>query len=130
MNTLKIISNNVKGPHNPVKRKKILHQLKRANCQVAFLQETQLSDLEHEKLKKSWADKVYYSSHRSGRKKGVSMLIHRQIIFTQTTVHKDTEGKYILVNWLIDGIAVSLINIYAHNGDEPGFIRTLFNAIL
>ena len=53
MNTLKIISYNVEGLHNPVNRKKILHQLKQANCQVAFLQETHLSDLEHEKLKKS-----------------------------------------------------------------------------
>ena len=30
-------------------------------------------DMEHDKLKRSWADKVYYSSHKSGRKRGVSM---------------------------------------------------------
>lgn len=130
MDALNIISYNVKGLHNPVKRKKILHQLKRLNCHIAFLQETHLSDTEHEKLRKSWADKIYYSSHRSGRKRGVSILIHRQINFTQTLLQRDTEGRYILVNGLIDGIQVSLINVYAPNEDDPSFITTLFTAIL
>ena len=120
----------MKGFHSPVKRKKILHQLKQANCQIAFLQETHLSDVEHEKLKKSWADKVYYSSHRSGRKRGVSILIHRQINFTQTLIHKDNEGRYILINGQIDGIEVSLLNVYAPNEDDPAFIQTIFNIIV
>ncbi len=122
MNTLKVISYNVKGLHNPIKKKKILHQLRQVNCQIAFLQETRLSDAEHEKLK-SWADKVYYSSHRS-------ILIHRQINFTKTLIHKDTEGRYILVNGLVDGVEVSLINVCAPNEDEPGFIKTLFSVVL
>ena len=54
-------------------------------------------------------------------------MIHRQTDFTQSLVHKDTEGRYILVNGLNDGINVSLMNIYAPNEDEPGFIRTLCN---
>lgn len=126
---LKIISYNVRGLRGPIKKKKILKQLKQFNCQIAFLQETHLSDVEHEKLK-SWADKVYYSSHCSGRKRGVSILIHRQINFIKTLLYKDTEGRYILVNGVIDGIEVTLINVYAPNEDEPGFIKTLFNTIL
>lgn len=130
MNTLKIASYNVRGLHSPIKRKKILRQLKQINCQIAFLQETHLSDEEHEKLRKSWADKVYYSSHQSGRKRGVAILMHRQINFTQTLVHKDTAGRYILVNGIIDGIEVSFINVYAPNEDEPDFIKTLFNELI
>ncbi len=45
-------------------------------------------------------------------------------------IHKDTEGRYILVNGLIDGVEVSLINVYTPNEDEPGFIKTLFNVVL
>lgn len=44
MGTLHIISCNVKGFHNPVKKKKILLQLK----QAYFRQETHLPDVEHE----------------------------------------------------------------------------------
>ena len=130
MGLLKVISYNVKGLHSPIKRKKILNQLRRSNCQIAFLQETHLSEVEHEKLKRSWADKIFYSSHQSGRKRGVSILIHRQVNFTPTKIHKDSVGRFILVNGSIDGIQVSLMNIYAPNEDEPGFIRTIFTAIL
>lgn len=52
MNPLTIISYNVKGLNSPIKKKKILLQLKHFKCQVAFLQETHLSDDEHLKLKK------------------------------------------------------------------------------
>lgn len=98
---------NVKGLHSPIKRKKVLLQLRQSKCQVALLQETQLSDAEHKKLNKSWADKVYYSSHCSGRKRGVAILIHRQINFIETLVHKDREGRFLLVNGIIDVAAVS-----------------------
>lgn len=130
MSSLKVVSYNVKGLHSPMKRKEILNQLKKYNCQIAYLQETHLSDSEHDKLKKSWADKVYYSSHQSGRKRGVAILIHRQINFTQLTIHKDPEGRYILVNGVIDGVKVSLFNIYAPNEDEPDFLRNMFDMVL
>lgn len=127
MSTLNVTSYNVKGLHSPIKRKKVLLQLRQSTCQVALLQETHLSDVEHAKLNKSWADKVYYLSHCSGRKRGV-ILIHRHINFTET-VHKGKEGRFILVNGIIDGTAVSFINVNAPNEDEPGFIKSVFNMI-
>lgn len=130
MGSLKVLSYNVRGLHSPMKRKKILNQLKHYKCQIAFLQETHLSDVEHEKLKKSWADKVFFSSHKSGKKRGVAILIHRQVNFKLDSLHKDSEGRYILLNGTIDGIQVSLMNIYAPNEDDPEFIRTIFNLTL
>lgn len=81
-----------------------------------------LSEKEHEKLRKSWADKVYFSSHSSGRKKGVAILIQRQVNFALTAVHKDTDRRFILLNGHIDGVEVSLMNVYVPNEDDPGFI--------
>ena len=130
MGSLKIISYNVRGLHSPIKRKKILNQLRQIGCQIAFLQETHLPDLEHEKLKRSWADKIYYSSHKSGRKRGVSILVHRSVNFTATASHKDTEGRFILVNGIIDGIEISLMNVYAPNEDDPVFIKHIYNFLL
>ncbi len=48
---LRICTWNIRGIHNPVKRRKILTFLKRENIKIALLQETHLSDVEH-----FWAD--------------------------------------------------------------------------
>lgn len=44
---VKIISFNVNGVLNPIKRSKILSKLKKEKAQVAFLQETHMSQSEH-----------------------------------------------------------------------------------
>lgn len=57
-----IITLNVNGLHNPVKRSKVIAKIKRENIQVAFWQETHLSNSEHEKLKKMGFTNTFYSS--------------------------------------------------------------------
>lgn len=49
---LRIVSFNVNGILNPVKRGKILSKMKKEKAQVVYLQETHLNDVEHEKLRK------------------------------------------------------------------------------
>lgn len=44
-------------------------------------------------------------------------------------MHKDREGRFLLVNGIIDGTAVSFINVYAPNEDVPGFIKSVFNMV-
>lgn len=49
--SIKVISYNVNGLGNPIKSSKIMAKLKREEVEVALLQETHVSNLEHEKLK-------------------------------------------------------------------------------
>ena len=70
----KIVTLNVNGLHNPIKRSKIIAKMKREKVQVMFWQETHLSSLEHEKFKKLGFQNTYYSSHKSGRRRGVAIL--------------------------------------------------------
>lgn len=49
--------------------------------------------------------------------------MHRQVHFTLTASHKDIKGRFILVNGLIDGTELCLMNVYGQNEDDPGFIR-------
>ena len=51
-NRLQVLSLNVNGLNNPMKRGKVIAKLKKEKSQVCFLQETHLSDQEHEKFKK------------------------------------------------------------------------------
>lgn len=67
----------MKGLGGPVKRKKILNQLKALKCHIAMLQETHLSDEEHLKLKGEWVDQVFSASYGGGRKRGWPLLLVR-----------------------------------------------------
>lgn len=119
---VRLISYNVNGLRSPIKKKKIIRQLKQLGCDIAYIQESHLPDSEHEKLGRTWADKVYFSSHSSGNKRGVAVLINRRLNFTHISHYADTEGRYILVNGIIDGMHISLCNIYAPNEDDPAFM--------
>ena len=48
----RIVTLNVNGLRNPVKRSKIIAKMKRENQQIIFWQETHMIRSEHEKLKK------------------------------------------------------------------------------
>lgn len=61
--SIKVIKYNVNSLGNPIKRRKIMTNLKREEVEVALLQETHLSDSEHEKLKR-WRFSQYSSSYR------------------------------------------------------------------
>lgn len=73
MSNTKIITLNVKGMNHVVKRRKILSMLKKDKVQVALLQETHLTDLEHLKLKRDWVGQIYSSSFNS-KSRGVAIL--------------------------------------------------------
>lgn len=77
MDSLICVTYNVKGLGSPIKRKKVLNQLKKFNCAIAMLQETHLSDKEHMKLRREWVDQQYSSSDQSGRKRGVAILFSK-----------------------------------------------------
>lgn len=130
MDSIRVISYNVKGLHNPIKRKKILNELKHLKCTIAFIQESHLSDSEHMKLKKSWASQVYFSSHGSGRRRGVAILLHSSLQFCLHSEITDKEGRFILVNGSICGAKVSMLNIYAPNESNPNFFKKICEMII
>lgn len=66
MNKLNPVSYNVYGLNHPIKRKKILSQLKKLQCLIALLKETHLTDIEHRKLKREWVDQVFMSHMAKG----------------------------------------------------------------
>lgn len=102
MSNLKVVSLNVKGINHVIKRQNILAFLKKEKCQVAFLQETHLTDLEHIKLRRSWVGQVFYSSYNS-KSRGVAILLHRSLPFTLDKTMTDKEGRYVLVSGYLYG---------------------------
>lgn len=128
--TLKVISFNVNGILNPVKRRQILTKMKRENAQIVFLQETHLIPSEHEKLKRMGFSRVYYSSYKSGHRRGVATLISQQIPFEQVSEISDKEGRYIIVTGKIHDVIITICNIYAPPGSNFSFYRNIFDLMI
>ena len=124
LSNLTIISSNVNGINNPIKRKKILEYFKRQQCDILLLQETHLTDTEHEKLKRDWVGTVLYNSYNS-KSRGVAVLFHKKIGIKILKTNKDQEGRMLIVKFDFKGMQTTVINIYAPNGDDSQFYKTV-----
>lgn len=122
---LKIVSINVNGLGNPIKRSRVLTKLKRDRAQVIFIQETHMSKEEHEKFKKLGYTNSFFSSCRNSRRRGVLTLISNAINFEVLEEDCDKDGRYVVVKGRIDNIMVSLINVYAPPEGDKTFFPTI-----
>lgn len=129
-NLVKCISLNVNGITSPVKRSRILSKAKKEQAQVVFLQETHLQEKEHEKLKKMGYVNMFSSAYKSGRRRGVVILISNKLNFKETFQLKDTEGRFILVRGSIEDNPVTLMNIYAPPGSDFKFYQKVINIMV
>ena len=127
---VKIVSLNVKGISNPVKRSKILSKMKRENAQIVLLQETHLSVTEHEKMRRLGYTRAYYSSYKSGRRRGVIILISQKIPFEYISEISDKEGRYIMVTGKINNAIITICNVYVPPGSSFGLYRNMFDLMV
>uniref|UniRef100_A0AAQ6ABA7 Reverse transcriptase domain-containing protein n=1 Tax=Amphiprion ocellaris TaxID=80972 RepID=A0AAQ6ABA7_AMPOC len=123
---LKIISFNVNGVLNPVKRSKILSKLKKERAQIAFLQETHMSKLEHVKLKKQGFKYVFASSYKSTHKRGVAILISNSLTYEHESEITDDSGRFIKITGKLEGSEVTLLNVYAPPGSDWKLYKKIF----
>lgn len=107
----------------------MIAKLKREKVHIAFWQETHLSNAEHEKLKKFGFSNTFYSSHKSGNKRGVAILISNRVHFELISVTQDKEGRFTLVKGKIEGKQVTLFNIYAPPGSPMSFFKKVFDLL-
>lgn len=126
-NLVKIASYNVNGLLHPIKRSKILSKMKKDDIMVVFLQETHLTEKEHDKLRRNGYTQVYNSSYKSGHRRGVAILISSKISFQKLSVISDKEGRYLMVKGRMEGELVCFLNIYAPPGSDWVFYRQLFD---
>lgn len=127
MQAIKIATYNVNGLVNPIKRSKILTKLKRDKVEVAFLQETHLSDTEHAKLKGMGFKYQFSSSYANGHRRGVAILISNKICFESLFEKKDTERRYVFLRGNLNGSLITLLNIYAPPNSDWSFFCQIFD---
>lgn len=119
---------NIRGANEPIKRGKILAQLKSLNMDIAFLQETHLKQQTQIRLRANWIGQTYYSSFTS-KARGTAIIIRKGIPFKLKNSISDKEGRYVIVTGEIYNTPLTMINIYAPNFDNPQFFRKIIDLI-
>lgn len=109
----KILSLNINGLNNPVKRQKIMTKLRKDKSQIIFLQETHLSSLESEKLKRFGYTNSFHSSFHHGCRRGVIILIRNSVNFECIKKISDKEGRFVIVKGKLENEMVTLVNVNA-----------------
>ena len=120
---VKVISLNVRGLRNQVKRRSIFSYLKNQKATLYCLQET-FSNEDDEKIwSAEWGGQIIFS-RGSEHSRGVCILLSG---FSISTVHADRDGRYIIVKVNIRDEHLFVINIYAPNkgAEQELFIRNL-----
>lgn len=127
---IEIVSFNVNGVLNPIKRSKILTKLKREKAQIAFLQETHLSQSEHAKLKRQGFKSVFSSSYKTGSRRGVAILISNSLNYEHISELQDEEGRFVKITGKIEGCEITLINVYIPPGSDWLLYRRIFDLMV
>lgn len=123
-NTLRICTWNVKGIHNPI-RKKVVSFIRKKKIGIALLQETHLDKREHLKLKQGGYNQVYFSSI-SSKSRGVAVLISKDIPLNVVKLIEDDRGHFVIINGTLFGSSISLFNIYFPSGHPSDFLIKTF----
>uniref|UniRef100_A0A672IKH9 Reverse transcriptase domain-containing protein n=1 Tax=Salarias fasciatus TaxID=181472 RepID=A0A672IKH9_SALFA len=116
---------NIKGLGGAVKRSRVFSHLKRLKPDIIFLQETHMRSRDQVRLRCPWISEVFHSSFNS-KARGVAILIAKSVQFTHNKTISDRDGRYLIVLGTIFDSPVLLVNVYAPNFDNPGFMNNLF----
>ena len=94
------------------------------------MQETHLDEREHNKLVKGGFKHISSSSYQHGPRRGVAILISRTISYEHISEIKDKKGRFVMVICKIEGVLMTLLNIYAPPGSEWPFYKSLFDLMV
>lgn len=116
---------NVNGISEPVKRGKVLAQLKSLQVDIIFLQEMHLKNNPHVRLRCRWIQHIYHSNF-SVKARGAAILIRRGVPFKHLSTIVDRGGRYVMVVGEIHSTPITLLNVYGPINDDPEFFLERF----
>ena len=128
-NNVRIASLNVNGLNNVIKRGKVMAKIRKEKIQVIDLQETHLTEQEHDKLRKFGFKNTLFSSFKKGPKRGVAILISNSVNFELIKEINDKEGRYVIAKGKLDNHLVTLVNVYVPPNSDRTFLKLLFEII-
>ena len=125
-----IVSQNVRGLRDAVKRKKLMVYFKKIDVDVILLQETHSVQSDEAQWHREWGSTNIFFSHGTNQSGGVATLIKPKCYCEAKVHHSQHEGRSLVIELNIKGINLCLANLYAPNVDDPVFFQTMDTCLL
>jgi exonuclease III len=116
---LDIITLNVRGLHNKVKRSTLFHWLKTKKFNIICLQETFCTTNLQNSLDHEWDGLIFHGLTNSPHSRGVSILFGKNFTPVIINVCTGDDGRKILINFEYQGQKYTVVNVYAPNNTTP-----------
>ena len=107
-----LISLNVRGIREMLKRRKIFMWLKRQMCDIAFLQETFLSKDIENTISNEWTGFCIYD-HGTNHSKGVAILVRKDFPITIIDKYFKGDGRSVALRFSFNDHVYLGLNVYA-----------------
>ena len=122
---LHLASLNINGLRTNSKQESIFKNLK---SDILCLQETRWDKTNEINCMKLWEGDIY-TNNGTGKSCGVAILVKKGIIENVNCVHKDENGRCLIIDGTIDNVKLRLINVYAPNkeNERKGFFEGIIN---
>ena len=117
---IKIVTLNTRGLRNNMKLKEVLTWLQLREAKLIFLQETRTISESEYVWRQAWEESLFFS-HGTSNSKGTCILIHKSLPFTVYKSIQDKDGRYVIIDAEINGLRLTLCNIYGPNEDNADF---------
>ncbi len=111
-----LLSLNVRGLGNPIKRKSVFRWLKRSRYDVVMLQETHSTVQTESAWKPDWPGPAFFA-HGSSNSKGCCILVREEVDFKPVSIKADRDGRFLIMKCKITSDPVTIVNVYAPNKD-------------
>uniref|UniRef100_A0A803JJA9 Reverse transcriptase domain-containing protein n=1 Tax=Xenopus tropicalis TaxID=8364 RepID=A0A803JJA9_XENTR len=118
-----VLSYNVNGINEPVKRAQILHECKKSKAMIVMLQETHFKENNYPHLSLKTYPQVYMSNNPTKKATGVLTLIHKDLPFKHLDTLSDKEGRYILIKGILVDQICTIANVYVPNTGQTQFLK-------
>jgi exonuclease III/hemoglobin-like flavoprotein len=116
----KIYSQNCRGLADFKKRRDVLHYLRSKSYNLICLQDLHVRQNLIPYVEKEWGYKAYINSIH-GNSRGVGIFINNNFEHTVHQCIRDNNCNFIILDITIEGLRISLVNIYGPNKDSPDF---------
>ena len=125
---LKFSTFNCRGLQDGFKRKSVFSFFHKKGDDIIFLQETHASISNETFWSSQWGGHCWFSSHASNSR-GVGILIKANHKISVNSVDKDPDGRFLVLDIIINNFHVILVNVYGPNKDDPDFYFNLFSRL-